>query len=60
MTTVFSAYSLGLIASSVLCGWLAQVVPLSALFWVSFAFMFLAAVCIAFLPAKQPPKLAVP
>ncbi len=36
MTTVFSAYSLGLIASSVLSGWLAQVVPLTALFWVSF------------------------
>jgi predicted MFS family arabinose efflux permease len=36
------------------------VVPLSALFWVSFAFFFLAAVCIAFLPAKQPPKFSVP
>jgi MFS family permease len=60
MTTVFSAYSLGLIASSVLCGWLAQVVPLGALFWVAFAFMFLAAVCIAFLPAKPTPTFKVP
>src|ERR1700687_4778123 len=42
MTTVFSASSLGLIASSVLSGLLAQVVPLRALFWVSFAFFFLA------------------
>jgi predicted MFS family arabinose efflux permease len=60
MTTVFSAYSLGLIASSVLSGWLAQVVPLSALFWVSFGFFFLAAVCIAFLPSKRPPTFTVP
>jgi predicted MFS family arabinose efflux permease len=60
MTTVFSAYSLGLIASSVLSGWLAQVVPLSALFWVSFAFFFLAAVCIAFLPSKRSPTFSVP
>src|SRR5256714_13496175 len=58
MTTVFSAYSLGLIISSVLSGWLAQVIPLSALFWVSFAFMFLAAVCIGFLPAKHQPAVA--
>src|SRR5439155_20285835 len=60
MTTVFSAYSLGLIASSVLSGWLAQVVPLSALFWVSFAFFVLATVCIAFLPAKATPRFSVP
>ena len=60
MTTVFSAYSLGLIASSVMCGWLAEVVPLSSLFWMSFAFFFLAAICIAFLPAKRQPRFAVP
>src|SRR4030081_1933177 len=60
MTTVFSAYSLGLIASSVLSGWLAQVIPLSALFWVSFGFFLLAAVCIAFLPSKRPPAFTVP
>jgi predicted MFS family arabinose efflux permease len=44
----------------VLCGWLAQVVPLSALFWVSFAFFLLATVCIAFLPAKLHPTFTVP
>src|SRR2546428_3583297 len=60
MTTVVSSYSLGLIASSVLSGWLAQVVPLSALFWVSFAFFVLATVCIAFLPAKTTPRFTVP
>src|SRR5256885_11246827 len=60
MTTVFSAYSLGLIASSVLSGWLAQVVTLGALFWVSFAFFVLATVCIAFLPAKPTPRFSVP
>src|SRR5207302_2005182 len=54
------AYSLGLIASSVLSGWLAQVVPLSALFWMSFAFFVLATVCIAFLPAKATPRFTVP
>ena len=60
MTTVFSAYSLGLIASNLLTGWLAQVVPLSGLFWVSFAFFVLATVCIAFLPNKRPPRFTVP
>ncbi len=60
MTTVFSAYSLGLIASNLLTGWLAQVAPLAALFWMSFAFYCLATVCIAFLPNKQPPKFEVP
>ena len=59
MTTVMSAYSIGLIASSLLTGWLAQVAPLFALFWVSFAFFVLAAVCIIFLPHKdQPPVTA--
>ncbi|HEY4845938.1 MAG TPA: MFS transporter [Candidatus Dormibacteraeota bacterium] len=60
MTTVFSAYSLGLIVSNVLTGWLAQVVPLSGLFWMSFGFFFLATVCIAFLPNKAPHPVAVP
>jgi MFS family permease len=60
MTTVFSAYSIGLIVSNLLTGWLAGFLPLSALFWVSFAFFCLATVCIAFLPSKQPPKFAVP
>lgn len=53
MTTVMSAYSIGLIASSLLTGWLAQLAPLFALFWFSFAFYCLAAVCITFLPAKE-------
>jgi MFS family permease len=60
MTTVFSAYSIGLIASNLLTGWLAQVAPLSALFWMSFVFFALAAVCIVWLPAKQPRRLDVP
>lgn len=58
MTTVFSAYSLGLIVSNVLTGWLAQVAPLAALFWMSFAFYCLATVCIAFLPNKAPHPVA--
>lgn len=53
MTTVMSAYSIGLIASSLMTGWLAQVAPLFSLFWLSFAFYCLAAVCIAFLPQKE-------
>ncbi len=60
MTTVFSAYSLGLIVSNLLTGWLAQMLPLSALFWMSFAFFSLAAVCIAFLPDKAPRQVATP
>lgn len=58
MTTVLSAYSLGLIASNLLTGWLAAIAPLKALFWVSFAFFALATVCIAFIPSKQ--HLATP
>jgi len=53
MTTVMSAYSLGLIASSLLTGWLAQLAPMNALFWMSFAFYCLAAGCIAFIPNKE-------
>jgi MFS family permease len=60
MTTVFSAYSLGLIVSNLVTGWLAQIAPMSALFWMSFAFFFLATVCIAFLPNKAPRQVAVP
>jgi MFS family permease len=60
MTTVFSAYSIGLIASNLLTGWLARFIPLAGLFWVSFAFFCLATVCIAFLPSKQPPRFTVP
>jgi MFS family permease len=60
MTTVFSAYSIGLIVSNLLTGWLARFLPLSGLFWVAFAFYCLATVCIAFLPNKQPPKFTVP
>lgn len=59
MTTVMSAYSIGLIASSLLTGWLAQIAPLYSLFWASFVFYVLATVCITFLPNKaQPPKAA--
>ena len=52
MTTVLSAYSIGLILSNLLSGWLAQVAPLSAIFWMAFLFYILAAICIAFLPPK--------
>jgi len=55
MTTVMSAYSIGLIASSLLTGWLAQIAPLYSLFWASFVFYVLAAVCITFLPNKEQP-----
>jgi MFS family permease len=60
MTTVFSAYSLGLIVSNLLTGWLAQMLPLSALFWMSFGFFALATVCIAFLPTKTPRNFDAP
>ena len=60
MTTVLSAYSLGLIASNLLTGWLAEVVSLRALFWMSAAFYALAAVCLWWLPAKPRPRLAAP
>ena len=60
MTTVFSAYSLGLIVSNLLTGWLAQMFPMSALFWMSFAFYALATVCIAFLPNKVPRHVDAP
>ena len=54
MTTVLSAYSLGLIASNLIAGWLAQLMPLRGLFWMSFVFYCLAALCLSFIPAKQP------
>jgi len=60
MTTVLSAYSLGLIASNLLTGLLAQVMSLRALFWVATGFFALAAICIWFLPAKEPPRLTLP
>jgi predicted MFS family arabinose efflux permease len=60
MTTVFSAYSLGLIASNLLTGWLAQLFPMGALFWMSFAFFALATICIAFLPSKEPRHVNAP
>jgi len=60
MTTVLSAYSLGLIASNLLTGLLAQVMSLRALFWIATGFFALAAICIWFLPAKEPPRLALP
>ena len=60
MTTVLSAYSLGLIASTLLTGVLAQVISLRALFWMATGFSALAALCIWFLPAKEPPRLVLP
>ena len=60
MTTVLSAYSLGLIASTLLTGVLAEVISLRALFWMAAGFSGLAALCIWFLPAKEPPRLVLP
>ena len=60
MTTVLSAYSLGLIGSNLLTGWLAELVSLRALFWMSAGFYALAAVCLWSLPVKEPPTLAAP
>lgn len=60
MTTVLSAYSLGLIASNFLTGWLAELVPLRTLFWMSTVFYALAAICLWSLPAKLPPTLPSP
>ena len=60
MTTVLSAYSLGLIGSNLLTGWLAELVSLRALFWMSAAFYALAAVCLWSLPAKEAPIFATP
>jgi MFS family permease len=60
MTTVLSAYSLGLIASNLLTGWLAELLPLRTLFWMSTAFYALAAVCLWSLPAKLPPAQPSP
>ena len=60
MTTVLSAYSLGLIASNLLTGWLAEFVSLRALFWMSAGFYALAAVCLWSLPAKSRPIVAAP
>jgi MFS family permease len=60
MTTVLSAYSLGLIASNLLTGWLAQLGALSTLFWMSTGFFMLAAAAIWFLPRKAAPSHSVP
>jgi len=60
MTTVLSAYSIGLIASNLFTGWLAQVAPMSLLFWMSFVFYILATICIAFLPSKAQPRTVTP
>ena len=58
MTTVLSAYSIGLIVSNLLTGWLAQRFQMSLLFWASCACFALATVCIAFLPPKRQPGSA--
>ena len=60
MTTVLSSYSLGLIVSNLLTGWLAELVSLRALFWMSAVFYALAAVCLWSLPAKEPRIPATP
>lgn len=55
MTTVLSAFSLGLILSNLLTGWLAQTVGLRWLFLLPFGFFCLAGLCIGFLPSKLQP-----
>lgn len=54
MTTVLSAFSLGLILSTPLTGWLAQMVGIRWLFLVSFVLYVLAGLCILLLPPKAP------
>jgi MFS family permease len=60
MTTVLSSYSIGLILSNLLTGWLAAVAPTRSLFWLSLVFYAMAAVCIALLPFKAQRKTAQP
>jgi MFS family permease len=52
MTTVFSAYSMGLILSNVVTGWLAQFLPLRVLFAIALVFFCAAAASVALLPRK--------
>jgi len=60
MTTVFSAFSLGLIASTLASGWLAQMFGLRWLFGASFLVFIAATACVAVLPRKiLPPDAAV-
>lgn len=56
MTTVVSAFSLGLIASTLASGWLAQMFGLRWLFGVSFALFAAATGCVALLPRKTLPS----
>jgi MFS family permease len=60
MTTVLSSYSIGLILSNLLTGWLASVAPTRSLFWMSLVFYAMAALCIAFLPFKAQPRSELP
>jgi len=60
MTTVISAFSLGLIASTVASGWLAQMFGLRWLFAASFLLLMAATACVGLVPPKTlPPDAAV-
>jgi MFS family permease len=55
MTIVLSSFSLGLIASTIAAGALAQWLGIRWLFAISLALFVLATICIAYLPRKQLP-----
>ncbi len=55
MTTVLSAFSLGLIGSMPLAGWAAQLVGIRWIFLVSFVLFAMASGCVAFLPRRTLP-----
>lgn len=55
MTTVVSAFSLGLIVATVVCGWLAQMIGIRWLFAGAFILFAGAAACVAVLPRKTLP-----
>jgi MFS family permease len=60
MTIVVSAFSLGLIVSTLVSGWLAQMVGFRWLFVGAFVFFTAAAACVAVLPRKTlPPDASI-
>ncbi len=60
MTLVLSSFSLCMIVSTLISGWLAQLVGIRWVFFFSFLALSLAGVCVAFLPRKElPPDATV-
>lgn len=58
MTAVLSSFSLCMIVSTFLSGWLAEIVGIRWVFFIAFVAMTLAGVCVAFLPRKTLPAEA--